>query len=692
MMLIVLLIALLLAAWIVRRASAPQPREEAVARHPDSHTDWVVCAEEDPTDGWDLMSWLLANGVRFHPSVRLAHFLNPGYLDEHGQPFRLRGVATVAPVPASAVLVTVPASLAMDEASLARSSLGPVLAGSRIPELARAAAQLAFERGLGPDSFWAPYIRSLPEAPPSLPFWEDLPACLEGTQVQRAARQLLEHRRQLWREHVAPLAAEHPAVLPYELCNQESFLWACGIVSSRQHPGGLVPVIDLFNHRTAGGLAESSVLTQSHHKAAVALTDLPEATQIFVDYGDRSNQELLLYFGFALELNPYDHTVITKAQAVDTAQELFGLSEERAARVCAWLGLEELRVYADLVPEGVLLWMRALAGTPEELDAPGARELLESDQPFSAQNHAAAHALLHQLCCGLVPPPCELDASQPLAATTRWAVLYIAGQRRVLQRAISRCRGVIDGHPSPLPASFLLTALESTAEARAHERLAGNANAAAHLATRHDQPEVVEALLRSLLQFETALDYHGRSLLHQAAGCGAPRVLQMLLGGQFGVDPNLLAPKQGFVGGVTDQVSALHICATATNQSVQNQHLAASALLGARADPGLVSSRNLLNSLHCAALASNEAVGRVLLEAVQGQARTSLLAAKAANGATPLHTAAATGATNVLFLLLGARVDPETRCQEGKFLGMNALEVAIAHGHESCAALLRPIE
>lgn len=161
--------------------------------------------------------------------------------------------------------------MAMDRCSMARSALAPLVHGLQMPALAEAAFQLAYERALGTSSFWHPFIETLPKVPPSLPFWKHVPKCLEGTPVLLMANKLLLHRQNLWAEYVQPLVAKHDSLRGLDI-TMESFVWSCGIIrcvmcarlqlnpmvySSRQHPGGLVPVIDLFNHRTSGGIAEA---------------------------------------------------------------------------------------------------------------------------------------------------------------------------------------------------------------------------------------------------------------------------------------------------------------------------------------------------------------------------------------------------------------------------------------------------
>eukprot|EP00658_Telonema_sp_P-2_P004389 TRINITY_DN11643_c0_g1_i3.p1 TRINITY_DN11643_c0_g1~~TRINITY_DN11643_c0_g1_i3.p1 ORF type:complete len:646 (+),score=101.68 TRINITY_DN11643_c0_g1_i3:324-2261(+) len=602
-MIVGILLALLLIAasaiLFTRTGATAAPRRKFAAARPDCHTQWrIKPPPSEAHDGdWALMGWLLANGVRFHESIKIGWFTNAAYLDEHRRPLRLRGIQVTGPIERLDTLVTVPSGLALDHNSITCSVLGPVLdQHKQIPALAQAAIQLTYERSRGDDSFWGPYLDALPDPPPSLPFWAQVPDCLEGTVVRFAAEQLLEHRKSLWRDHVVPLMKRHPGLFDEAGFSEERFVWACGIISSRQHAGGMVPVIDLFNHRVGAGLVEASVLTQSHHKAAVALTSTspPIDSQLFVDYGDRSNHELLLYFGFALEDNPYDHAIISQAHTLEVLRHVapesplhrpveqtrafleevtFRNSENRSP-----LAGDELRLYSDFVPSQVMTWLRGLA-SHQLLDSPEFRQKLSTGEPISAESELLAHKLLHHLCCDMVPTDSiRYDPMLPQPAPTRWGRIYLDGITRALQRTIARSEAAMAGSPSALSGCFLVpvpqvgqsahpeaTALDPISDLR------GTANAMAHLALRFDETECVKALLnRKLIQLNSSMDYHGRSLLHQAAAYGSCRVLALLLA-QDVPQMNQLAPPKGYVGAVVDRVAPLHICATATCQSVQSQ-------------------------------------------------------------------------------------------------------------------------
>lgn len=179
---------------------------------------------------------------------------------------------------------------------------------------------------------------------------------------------------------------------------------------------------------------------------------------------------------------------------------------------------------------------------------------------------------------------------------------------------------------------------------------------------------------------------------HQAAANGACNVLEMLFCDRYCVNPDELAPRAGFIGAVSDRISPLHVCATATLQTVEKQRETATLLLNAAADPLLVSSRNRFNALHCAALASNQTVGLVLLNACGQDQANVLCNSYAANGVTPVHVAAHVGCADLLLSIIGAGGDVSLKCVKGPFEGKSALDLARANGHQACISMLVMLE
>ena len=199
----------------------------------DSHLQWHPIPPPEATADADrqLLSWLLANGVQFHPAVQIGYFANDCYLDPAtGSPLAVRGICTTEAVPAGSTLVTVPGHLVMDESALQQSVLAPLIDSLQPPPLVQAALQLMLARAEGPTGLCSELVAGLPVTPPGLPFWDDRPEWLQGTRVVQLAERLKAHREGLWLQHVKPLAEQCSRVMPPEHATLEDFSWACGIL------------------------------------------------------------------------------------------------------------------------------------------------------------------------------------------------------------------------------------------------------------------------------------------------------------------------------------------------------------------------------------------------------------------------------------------------------------------------------
>lgn len=120
-----------------------------------------------------------------------------------------------------------------------------------------------------------------------------------------------------------------------------AYLWSTVIFTSRAFPqilldqeatqdineAFLFPIVDLLNHRN-----NTKVEWAADYKAS-ALTfstkeTLNEGDELFNNYGDKSNEELLLGYGFALENNDFDVTTVTLKLPLDSIRkaQAFGVS------------------------------------------------------------------------------------------------------------------------------------------------------------------------------------------------------------------------------------------------------------------------------------------------------------------------------------------------------------------------------
>ena len=115
------------------------------------------------------------------------------------------------------------------------------------------------ERALGEASRWWPYLRILPAAEPIPCLWEEVEReLLLGTELEDMVETDETLMRQDFEQHLKPLLEKHPARFAPELHSFSKFKAAASLVSSRafrvtsEHGDGMVPVADMFNHRTLG--------------------------------------------------------------------------------------------------------------------------------------------------------------------------------------------------------------------------------------------------------------------------------------------------------------------------------------------------------------------------------------------------------------------------------------------------------
>ncbi|GLC41194.1 hypothetical protein PLESTB_001528200 [Pleodorina starrii] len=181
-------------------------------------------------------------------------------------PCGCRGVIATAPLPAEAArtapLIVVPERLYMTSDD-ARQLLQPLEAKrfslsfwrEDLPGAVQLAVLLAVERQRGDDSFWAPYVRSLPASPPCA--W-----ALTDAELSRALaalgpgtagweRAVAAARRSVY-QRAEQTVQRYGRHLPGEL-SADDVVWAMGQVLSRsfgREPDvALAPYIDLCNHR-----------------------------------------------------------------------------------------------------------------------------------------------------------------------------------------------------------------------------------------------------------------------------------------------------------------------------------------------------------------------------------------------------------------------------------------------------------
>jgi hypothetical protein len=225
---------------------------------------------------------------------------------------------------------------------------------------------LAVERELGASSRWAPYINALPAEVLSPLCWSRAELRqLAGTRLEGAVkgqREALRQQTEVWvpfllarlREQLDLLppgaaatersAAADTLAVAERALTPDRVVWARSCVWSRAfslylngtRTAALVPLGDLLDH-SSGARVEWHTDDAAGTFTIISHQTIPLGGAVYNNYGERSNEELLLGYGFVIEENPADtlHVQLAasgKLDAGDDAHEAQHNGEEPAAR------------------------------------------------------------------------------------------------------------------------------------------------------------------------------------------------------------------------------------------------------------------------------------------------------------------------------------------------------------------------
>lgn len=151
------------------------------------------------------------------------------------------------------------------------------------------AERLSYERSLGPDSKFAPYICMLPELEGNLAsmprFWnqERLERVQDGSQLQQKMK--------------AATSTTDPTVDQWALACVNSH---CNFLQDYRY--SLTPLLDMMNHDAS---VETRAKVSTDQKLVLSIKqEIKTFDEVFISYGDLTNLETLHDYGFVSEDNP----------------------------------------------------------------------------------------------------------------------------------------------------------------------------------------------------------------------------------------------------------------------------------------------------------------------------------------------------------------------------------------------------
>lgn len=365
-------------------------------------------------------------------------------------------------------LIRIPLSLCMTKAS-ARKTLGKEVIASGMNEYLAIALFLIHERFILADkSFWKPYLDILPETDevnPTFTWREDDLQFLQGSPVVAATISL---QRKLEREYddllTNNLMKKYPERFPAEAYSLENWKWAFCMLFSRAirlrslQQGerlALVPYADLINHSPFSqayidARETGDWLFKTGEEEVILFADrgYRRMEQVYISYGPKSNADLLLLYGFAVERNPFNSVDVTVSISRKTLNE-DPLLEEKIAFLDN-VGREntvDFPCYADRYPIEMLEYLRLMVMTPEDTDGKSLSEF-DYSRPISTANEASVlssviEAVRQQL--DKYPQTEEEDADiikdkslfRLLSYNQRMAVRHRRNEKRLLKRTIA---------------------------------------------------------------------------------------------------------------------------------------------------------------------------------------------------------------------------------------------------------------
>lgn len=376
-------------------------------------------------------------------------------------------------------LLKIPMDLCITRKS-ARKALGKDALQNGINEYLAIACQLIHEKYvLGEESFYAPYMGVLPEVEEVNPTftWKDEELdFLQGSPVVAATRSLQMKLKREYDDLLGGedgLIAKFPDRFPKEHFTYENWVWAFTMLFSRAirlrnlqvgERLAMVPYADLINHSAFSqafidARESGDWLFKDGTEEVILYADrgYRQMEQIYISYGQKSNAELLLLYGFALERNPYNSVDVTVSIAPRTAAvaaanegvEVDPLAQQKIDFLAA-VGRDQtvdFPCYADRYPVEMLEYLRLMMMTEEDTRG---KDLADFDftRTISPANEAAVlqsvvEAVNYQL--DLYPQTEEDDANiikdkglfRLLTYNQRMAVRHRRNEKRLLKRTLA---------------------------------------------------------------------------------------------------------------------------------------------------------------------------------------------------------------------------------------------------------------
>ncbi|KAG5188740.1 putative ribulose-1,5-bisphosphate carboxylase/oxygenase small subunit N-methyltransferase I [Tribonema minus] len=412
-----------------------------------------------------LLNWLADNGVWVYDKSdwgQAPHSLAVAVdtVDEAENERAGRGMVANREIKEGDELFHIPLDLLLTK-ERARTEFGHDVITDDMSEYIAIALLLMGERAKGKDSFWAPYINVLPTLDEVAPTWswpEEELSLLEGSPVIRSTESMA---RKLEAEYAAlqqGILTKHAALFAADAYTFDAFRWAFAMLFSRAirlaslsdgEAIALVPYADLLNHNPFANAyvdaRQTGWLKKVDEVAVYSDRAYKRMEQIYISYGPKSNADLLLLYGFALDRNPFNSVDITVA--LDGNDPLFPQKKAFLDGVGQPTTMN-FPMYNDRYPDEALQYLRLICLAPEDNKAGVELDRLEFANKISDANELRVLSLIQAACEAALegyPTTEEQDTAVmsdrgmfgALTKNQRMAVKHRRQEKRILKRTIA---------------------------------------------------------------------------------------------------------------------------------------------------------------------------------------------------------------------------------------------------------------
>ncbi|KAL5566330.1 hypothetical protein UlMin_029494 [Ulmus minor] len=310
--------------------------------------------------------WMRSQGIDCSDALLLCSSPGEGY-----------SVRAVFPLAQSDVVATIPKTACL---TILTSSACRLIQSAALDGWLGLAVALMYERSLGDRSPWAAYLGLLPQRECLPLVWtpHEVDSLLRGTELAMTIEEDKGLMYEDWKENIVPLLES--ASLDPSFFGAQDYLDARTLIASRSfqiddyHGFGMVPLADLFNHKTAAEDVHFTSLSPHSDSDSdsdsetpidealemIMVKDVQAGSEVFNTYGSLGNAALLHRYGFTEADNPYDIVNIDLELLLQWSSSLFSRRYSRA-RLSLWRRLD----YTGCADQNTEYFEISFEGEPE---------------------------------------------------------------------------------------------------------------------------------------------------------------------------------------------------------------------------------------------------------------------------------------------------------------------------------------